>query len=376
MGAFLLHLANALADCGVTTDVIAPHAAALASDESIGAARVHRFRYAPERWERLAYAGTMHEIVGRGLANKILFLLFNLGLLGKALGAVRTLKPQLIHAHWCLPDGLLGAIASLLTRTPLVITTHGTDVEMLRRTHWAVPLARFTFSRAAAITCGSTYLRDQLLALGVADARRVSVVPMPVGGEFQIADCRFQIEREGVLTVARLTKQKSVETLIEAVGILRDRGGDARLTIVGDGPERGALEARVDTLRLRDRVEFLGALAPRDLPPYYRRCRVFALPSIREGMGLVFAEALFGGAPVIAADSGGVTDIVKNGTTGLLVPERNPAALADAIAALLGDRALAERLAAAGLAWVRERYSSERVAAQFLEIYQHVALAL
>jgi colanic acid/amylovoran biosynthesis glycosyltransferase len=78
---------------------------------------------------------------------------------------------------------------------------------------------------------------------------------------------------------------------------------------------------------------------------------------------------------VIAANSGGVTDIVKDGVTGLLVPERNAAALADAIAALLRDDALAGRLAAVGQAWVRERFSSERVAKQFFDIYQHVALA-
>ncbi len=366
MGAFLLHLADALAGRGIVTDVIAPHAAHLAQAETLGAARVHRFRYAPARWERLAYTGTMHELVARGVAHKILFALFNLAFLLKTMAVVRARRPRLLHAHWWLPGGWVGALASRVTRVPLVVTTHGTDVEMLRRARWAIPLARFVFARARAITCGSTFLREQLLALGVADAARVSVVPMPVNPLFQVSGAKFQAAGAQVLTVARLTEQKSIDTLIDAMALLPA----ARLVIIGDGPARAALEQHARALNVRDRVEFLGALPQAELPPHYASCAVFALPSIREGMGLVFAEALLCGAPVIAADSGGVTDIVRDGETGVLVPARDPRALADAIARLLHDRALAARLAANGAAWVRERYTRDRVAAQFVEIYQ------
>ncbi len=371
MGAFLLHLADALAERGVQTDVVAPHAVGLADDEAIGAARVHRFRYAPARWERLAYTGTMHEIVGRGIGGKILFAFFCAAFFLKSFSVARAARPQVLHAHWWLPGGLVGALVSRLTRVPLVITTHGTDVEMLRRTRWAMPLARFTFARARAITCGSTYLRDQLLALGVADAARVSVIPMPVNPLFENSPLAPR-PSSLVLTVARLTTQKSIDTLIEALAILRDRGSAARLEIVGDGPERAALEQQARALNLQDRVAFLGALAQKELPPHYAECAVFVLPSIREGMGLVFAEALLCGAPVIAANSGGVTDIVKDGETGLLVPERDAHALADAVEKILNDRALAARLAANGAAWVRERYTRGRVAAQFAEVYENI----
>ena len=84
MGAFVLHIADALAERGAQIDVIAPHAANLADEESFGAVRVHRFHYAPARWERLAYAGTMHEFVARGIVNKILFAFFNLAFFVKA----------------------------------------------------------------------------------------------------------------------------------------------------------------------------------------------------------------------------------------------------------------------------------------------------
>jgi glycosyltransferase involved in cell wall biosynthesis len=377
MGAFLLHLADALAERGVQTDVVAPHAANLADDETIGAARVHRFHYAPTRWERLAYTGTMHEIVGRGIGGKILFAFFCAAFFFKALSAARAARPQFLHAHWWLPGGFVSALVSMLTRAPLIITTHGTDVEMLRRTRWAKPLARFTFARARTVTCGSSYLRDQLVALNVVDASRVSVIPMPVNPEFEIANSKLRtLELEfttrnsqfTILTVARLTAQKSIDTLLDAMAILRERGCDAKLKVIGDGPERAALEQQSRALNLQDRVEFVGALAQKELPRHYVGCAVFALPSIREGMGLVFAEALLCNAPVIAANSGGVTDIVKDGETGLLVPERDARALADAIEKMLNDHALAARLASNGAAWVRERYTRERVATQFAEV--------
>jgi len=377
MGAFVLQIADALAVRGEQIDVIAPHAANLSDEESFGAVRVHRFHYALGCWERLAYAGTMHEFVARGIVNKILFALFNLTFFLKAWFVVRSSRAQLLHAQWWLPGGLVGALVSLLTRVPLVVTTHGTDVEMLRRTRWAAPLARFVFARAHTVTCGSTYLRQQLLALGVADAARVFVIPMPVAPDFEVQN---SITRHGilnfelritnlVLAVARLTKQKSVDTLIDALAILRERGSDAHLKIIGDGPERAALERQVRAFNLQDCVAFLGALAQKELPQHYASCAVFVLSSVREGMGLVLAEALLCGAPVIATNSGGMTDIVRDGETGLLFPERDARALADAIEKLLNDRALAARLAANGAAWVRERFTRERVAAQFAEIY-------
>jgi hypothetical protein len=99
MGAFLLHLADALTGCGRRVEVVAPHAPGLADEEQIGAARVHRFHYAPGRWERLAYTGTMHEQVARGLGPKLLFALFILGALFKTLAVLRASRAAVLHAH-------------------------------------------------------------------------------------------------------------------------------------------------------------------------------------------------------------------------------------------------------------------------------------
>lgn len=366
MGAFLLHLANALAERDVHIDVIAPHAPNLADEETLGAARVHRFHYAPANRERLAYHGTMHELVARGIVNKILFTFFNLAFFVKTIQRIRAARPHILHAHWWLPGGLIGTVASLITQVPLVLTTHGTDVEMLRKHRWTMPLARLVFAHARAITCGSNYLRDQLLSLDVVDESRVRVVPMPVNPVFEVAKSKVQVSNRMVLTVARLTRQKSIDTLIDAIALVPN----VRLRIIGDGPERANLEQHVRDLHLDDRVEFIGALPQTELPPHYAACAAFVLPSIREGMGLVLAEALLCGAPVIATNSGGATDIVRDGETGLLVPERDVRALANAIEKMLSDRALARQLAHAGAQFVGAHFTAERVAEQFAEIYQ------
>jgi glycosyltransferase involved in cell wall biosynthesis len=160
--------------------------------------------------------------------------------------------------------------------------------------------------------------------------------------------------------------------LIEALALVRARGYDVRLQIIGDGDQRRALEQQARDLNLESRVEFLGLLPQADLPRFYSQCAVFVLPSIQEGLGLVLAEALLCGAPVITTNLSGVTDIVKNGETGLLVPERDPRLLADALEKILCNPEFAAELAANGQAWVRKYFSSDRVRDEFLNLYHTV----
>jgi glycosyltransferase involved in cell wall biosynthesis len=371
LGAFLLHLTQGMGE-RVQVHVIAPHAPNLSDRERYGAVEVTRFHYAPDADETLAYTGVMHEHVARGIGGKFAFARFVWNYFRAARDAVKTFQPDVLHAHWWLPGGLVGALVSKMMRVPLVITTHGTDVEQLRQTGWAKPLARFVFGQARVVTCGSHYLRERLVELGAVDAARVQVMPMPVNPLFVAQPLNIRrLERSAfkVLTVARLTKQKSMDTLIEALGILRARGVDAHLQIVGDGDQRVFLEHKTRESQLDAFTQFMGRRTQNELPELYAQCDAFVLPSVREGMGLVLAEALLCGAPVIATNSGGVTDIVIENETGLLFPERDANALADALAKYARDAAYATRLAQNGRAWVMQRFTPQRVAAQFFDSY-------
>lgn len=376
LGAFLLHLIQGFGQ-HAQFSIVAPHAAGLLSQETLAGISITRFHYAPDASETLAYTGIMHEQVAQGIGGKILFARFLLAYFRAGWAAVRQHHARLIHAHWWLPGGLVGALVSKLTRTPLIITTHGTDVEQLRRANWTRPFARFSFNQARVITCGSNYLRDQLSQLAVADPARIRVIPMPVNPLFENVAQPSPIRHRAVisspfaiLSVARLTQQKSLDTLLDALALLRTRGIDAHLKIVGDGHQRPALEQKTRDTHLENNVQFMGMLPQADLPSLYAQCDVFVLPSLREGMGLVLAEALLCGAPVIAANSGGIPDLVQEGVTGLLFPERDANALANALEKYASDPALAARLAANGRVAVLNRFTSESVAQQFLQAYE------
>ncbi len=170
-----------------------------------------------------------------------------------------------------------------------------------------------------------------------------------------------------VLCVARQYPRKRVADLIEAFRQVVDQlPHQARLVVIGDGPEHGALAAQVARLGLEGQVKLLGAL-PNDaeVRAWYRRCAVFCLPSIQEGFGIVFLEAMASGLPVVSTTATAIPEVVPHGRAGLLVPPRDPEALAQALLTLLGDDELLARCRAFGREHVRP-FSWDRVAEHFL----------
>jgi len=170
-----------------------------------------------------------------------------------------------------------------------------------------------------------------------------------------------------VLCVARQYPRKRVIDLLEAFTLVQARLAEARLVIIGDGPEHGALRQRLEELQLGESVQLLGAL-PDDaaVRQWYARGSVFCLPSEQEGFGIVFLEAMASGLPVVSTTAAAIPEVVLEGQTGLLVPPRDVPALAEALLRLLGDPALVARLRAGGRQHVR-RFSWEQVADRFLE---------
>lgn len=242
---------------------------------------------------------------------------------------------DLVHAHW-LPCGLV----ALATRRPFVLQLWGSDVELARR---APRLARPVVRRARVVICASQALAADARALG---ARDVRVIP---GGVDLPERVREPAEPPELLFAGRLSPEKGILELVEAADGLP-------LVVAGDGP-------------LRDRVPgALGMLPHDELLRLYERCAVVVCPSRREGYGMVCAEAMAHGRPVVASAVGGLLDLVADGETGVLVPPGDVPALRAALERLLGDRPLRERLGAAArtraerlLSW--DRRTDELVAA-------------
>jgi glycosyltransferase involved in cell wall biosynthesis len=147
-----------------------------------------------------------------------------------------------------------------------------------------------------------------------------------------------------------------VDELIRAVPEIRKTSPGVRCRIVGDGSDRSRLEALAKELSVADRVSFLGSLGEADLRREYASCDLFVMPSSREGFGIVFLEAASYGKASIGAAAGGTPEVIRDGATGLLVPPGDPAALAAAIASLLGNVGRLRALGEAARADLHERF--------------------
>jgi glycosyltransferase involved in cell wall biosynthesis len=181
-----------------------------------------------------------------------------------------------------------------------------------------------------------------------------------------------------ILFVGRLVERKGVAVLLEALARLRS-ARPVRLWVVGDGPLREPLRRRAEELGIADRVEFPGFVSEEELSRRFRDCDVFVLPAIRdakgdvEGLGVVLIEALLHARPVVASDSGGIRDIVRDGETGLLVPPGDAAALAAALRRVLEEPELAVRLVQTGRRHVATHFSWDTIIDRLAALYDRLA---
>jgi len=280
-------------------------------------------------------------------------------------------KPRLIHAQF----GLGGALALPIAEAydlPLVVTFHGGDAA--KDKHFdRRPLLSTIFQRrwqamadkAAAILCVSHFVREKLVArgfpagklhthyLGIEIPRDVMLAPVGVTST--------------VLFVGRLVEKKGVDSLIDAMAIARRGDPSLDLVVIGDGPASKDLERRAAAAGIK--AEFRGWQGEKDVRSAMRRALVVAVPSRTaaggdsEGLPTVLMEAMALGTPVVATRHAGIPEIVSHGVTGLLVPEADPAALADAILTIRREPEYAGRLRGEAYADVRARFDARRQSA-------------
>jgi glycosyltransferase involved in cell wall biosynthesis len=164
--------------------------------------------------------------------------------------------------------------------------------------------------------------------------------------------------------------------MIDAFGLLRQRYGErVELRLAGEGPERARLEAHARQLGIENAVHFHGWLEHEALPAFLRELDIFILPSLYEGFGVSATEASASELPVVASKVYGIPDVVKDGTTGLLVPPKDAAALADAIGRLVEDEPLRRRMGAAGRDFIATHYDWRENMRQLESIYEKTLAA-
>jgi glycosyltransferase involved in cell wall biosynthesis len=348
---------------GVETSVLAPAAADYAAHDSLDGIPVERFHYAPRRYETLAYTGNMASQVQDSWSARVTLLGFLGAEFRSAVRLRREFKPDVLHAHWWFPNGLVGTWLGRMSNKPLVTTLHGSDVRLARAVAFSRPAFRHVLHRSAAVTAVSRWLASE--AQEVVAAPKAIVAPMPVATELFAPGGERQSDR--LLFVGRLNKQKGIETLLHALSRV---ARPIHLDVVGDGDDREALQELAGALGIAARVRWHGSLPQPRLVDFYRGATALIVPSVGEGLGLVAVEAQLCETPVIAFDSGGLPDIVQHDRTGILVGAIDATALAAAITSLLDRPDRGAALGAAGRLHALATFAPESVAKRYTDVYK------
>ena len=283
--------------------------------------------------------------------------------LGPALRRMHVEFPfDLVHAHYAVPAG--DAVRRAAPDVPLVVSVHGGDV---LGAHSEAPAVSATFAHARLVLANSAGTARRCYDRG---ARDVQVVHL---GADPPAAPAPPPATPTLVTVANLIERKRVADVIRAVALLAGEWPELRHVIVGDGPERAALEALATSLGVADRVAFLGRLAPDEAVATARRASLFVLPSTDEAFGVAYVEAMAAGVPAIGCrGEDGPEEIAAAGGGIELVAPRDPSALASSLRALLSDPTRLERLRAEARETVLGSFTWERCGRETVAAYEEV----
>jgi glycosyltransferase involved in cell wall biosynthesis len=330
---------------------------------------IHRFRYFFRRWENLTHEESAPDRMRRSLFYTILpafYLLFGSIAMWRL---QRRERYDIVHVHWPLPHALFGWVArAARRRTRIIMQFYSIELRWVNR---RIAVLRGFLRRAIRKA-------DRVVAISTSTAREVTAL---AGTDIPVEVIPYAVEMPEhkatnsgdatILYVGRLVERKGVAYLIDAAASVPR----AKVVIIGDGPERDALEARAKERDVTDRVSFRGWVTPEELDRAYSGATAFALPAVvdkrgdTEGLGMVLLEAMSYHVPVVTTALGGITDIVENEKTGLIVPPNDAEALAAALRRLIDDRAFTARLGEAGEQLIADRFSWPHIIDQFAAIY-------
>lgn len=360
---------NLLRESGHEIVIYAPSFKGVRSHQ-IDGCPVQRFRYFFAPWESLTHdEGAPNKIHKWYYKVMILFYVFF-----GTLGLIRFHGKQrfdVLHVHWPAPHALFAYIAKFFCKSKIVLSFYTADVMLTKRFHFVNNVLRFFIKRADRVMAISSFSADLVKAIY---NRPLSIVPYGTTVEPKVKKPDFTPSHR-ILSVGRMIERKGFSYLISAMPVIRKTWPDARLTIAGGGPIREQLLRLRSTLGLEDIVDLPGKIPQEALEKLFAGCQVFVLSSIvdskgdTEGLGVVLLEAMSYFKPVIATNIGGITDIVLHDKTGLLVPQRDSQAIAEAVLEIFGDQTKAQRLAIDGYDYVQKHFSWPSVVKGFNDVY-------
>ena len=341
---------------------------------SIVRSQIHFLRRRPR-----AYLGALGDLL-RGTWGSLNFLVGAIGIFPKVVHAARLMAADgvtHVHCHFANHPAAAGFLVHRLTGIPYSFTAHGSDLHVDRH------MLREKVEEAEFVVAVSNYNRDIILEeCGRRFADKVIVLHCGVDTDvFRPEEAPRPESPFRILCVGTLHEVKGQAYLVEACRLLADKGMDFACHLVGDGPDRPALERRIAEAGLGERIVLTGSLTREEVAALLRKADVLAAPSVltrsgkREGIPVVLMEALGSGVPAVASDLSGIPELVQDGVTGLLVPPGNAEALASALTRLAGDPELRRRLGLAGREKVLAEFDVETNAAALAGRFAAEAIA-
>lgn len=280
---------------------------------------------------------------------------------------VTSFSPHVIHAHWATYPSTVAWALARASGIPFGFTAHAHDIFVDDQ------LLREKLADAAVPVTISRYNVDWL-ATRIDERARSRLRLVHCGVDLAASPfARSGRSDRHILAVGRLDPIKGFDVLVDALGLLRRRDVACSCSIVGEGPQRLELQAAIDCQDLQDSVTLVGVMPQEQVQAALRAASIFVMPSVvtpegnRDGIPVALMEAMAAGTPVVSTRVSGIPELIADGDDGVLVDQRDAPALADALARLLGDAALRDRLAIAGRRKVESEFDAAVEAAKLLE---------
>ena len=308
-------------------------------------------------------------------------------ILFKSIRLIKKEKIDLIHAQKSAGflSGLLGYLLSKFTRIPYIITIQSADFSIYRPylnikivKNISKAIEKTTIRKAAICHAVSNHLKNHL---EVYKPKKIIVIPNGVNQEVFVPDSNkretrkklgFDTENLIMACDSRLENKNGTHDVIEAANHFKNDIKDFKIIVVGDGPDRKKIETMIEKYNLKDKVFLLGRVQYFDLPKLMAACDIFVRPSLAEGFGISFIEAMACGVGVVATPVGGIVDFLKDKENGLTCQPGNPKDIAEKIKTLIQDKALRNELVKNARKMVQDIYGWDKIAERLRNIYQEI----
>jgi len=374
------------------------------------ALRLYRYALADQA-HRLGYMRTMQSDLALRRESYWLGPALLAAGIAKVVRDARQQRPDLLHAHWLLPNGFIGAVASRLLGIPLVISVPGSDAQVANANPFFRTLARFAMRQASLMTANSADLRDAVATLeppvlakfdliiygtdptalrpeptGVAELR-AQWTPAAFGLQHGSASFHEQttpghpvtpspLHPFTILCVGRMVYKKGFDTLLRALAEPALRAHPVVAVMIGEGDQKVEWQALAQQLGVAERVRWVGSVPKDKISVYYNACDVLVNPAVRkpvDGLNVCVLDAMSCGKPVVGSNVAGNPLAIVDGETGYLTPEGDPTALAQALATLAAAPDLRQTMGQAARRRIEAELGWPPLARRYLTHFQHLA---